>query len=275
MSVGRPGASAQKSPPTRSASSATWASASRPAPVTTATFGSDRPVAVSGATTTAGMRYLRRRTRRTGDRGRRPGIAGEPSWSRCAYGARDRARRAGPFVPVHVARPGDIARAAGRRSLRARLRREQDPRHGRRTSPFLPRAVPEPFGSEEDPMADRPNLFTVCGGGLTVDLSLSTIDGRPRLTYQDPARTLEFSGEELALEETGLGTVVTVVLETVPDLGTTSFSLLVPPVNLANGTYAGVVTFGVTAVSRTTLAGPVSGQSTTYQVTHLQGTART
>jgi len=124
-------------------------------------------------------------------------------------------------------------------------------------------------------MADRPNLFTVCGGGLTVDLSLSAIDGRPRLTYQDPARTLEFSGEELALEETGLGTVVTVVLETVPDLGTTSFSLLVPPVNLANATYAGVVTFGVTAVSRTTLAGPVSGQSTTYQVTHLQGTART
>ena len=120
----------------------------------------------------------------------------------------------------------------------------------------------------------EPNLYVLQGYGLQVSLALSSFGGQPRLTYHDAAQARQFTGEEIAFEDIVFGRLASVVLTSVPDLGTTTFSLVVPAVRLssAGGTQP-ITTIGITAVQRTTVGGPPPGQSTTLQVTHLTGTA--
>ena len=77
------------------------------------------------------------------------------------------------------------------------------------------------------------NMFSLAGGGLHVSCSTSGIDGKPHFTYQDSQRTLSFTGNEIRTAmEADLGTVVSVTIVRTIDAGSTSFSLLVPRVNL-------------------------------------------
>src|SRR3954462_12781068 len=76
------------------------------------------------------------------------------------------------------------------------------------------------------------NMFSLSGGGLHVSYSTSGIDGKPHFSYQDPVRSLSFSGHEIRRVECDFGTVVTVPIVRPIDSGSTSFSLLVPRVNL-------------------------------------------
>lgn len=120
----------------------------------------------------------------------------------------------------------------------------------------------------------EPNLYLLQGYGLQVGLALSSVSGEPQLTYHDAAQVRQFTGEEITFQDTVLGRLASVVLTSVPDLGTTTFVLVVPPVRLSGaGGGTPIRTIGITAVQRTTIAGPPPGQSTTVQVTELTGTA--
>ena len=57
---------------------------------------------------------------------------------------------------------------------------------------------------------ESPNLFSLSGGGLTVSLALSGIDGKPHFSYQDAHQSQSFSGDEITLEETTLDTLASV-----------------------------------------------------------------
>jgi hypothetical protein len=120
---------------------------------------------------------------------------------------------------------------------------------------------------------EAPNLFSLSGGGLTVSLALSGIDGKPHFSYQDSHQSLSFSGDEITLEETALDTLATVTLVRTPDLGDTTFTLLVPRVNLLGATSHIIHTVGITTTHRTTIAGLGHGQLTTYHVTRVNGSA--
>ena len=120
---------------------------------------------------------------------------------------------------------------------------------------------------------EAPNLFSLSGGGLTVSLALSGIDGQPHFSYQDAHQSLSFSGGEITLEETALDTLASVTLVRTVDLGDTTFTLLVPRVNLLGGTGHIIHTVGITTTHRTTIAGLGHGQLTTYHVTKLCGSA--
>ncbi len=120
---------------------------------------------------------------------------------------------------------------------------------------------------------EAPNLFSLSGGGLTVSLALSGFDAKPHFSYQDSHQSLNFSGDDIAIEETALGTLVTVTLVRTPDFGDTTFTLLVPRVNLLGATSHVIHTVGITTMHRTTIAGLGHGQLTTYHVTRLSGSA--
>ncbi len=120
---------------------------------------------------------------------------------------------------------------------------------------------------------EAPNLFSLSGGGLTVSLALSGFDGKPHFSYQDSHQSLNFSGDDITIEETALGTLVTVTLVRTPDFGDTTFTLLVPRINLLGATSHVVHTVGITTIHRTTIAGLGHGQLTTYHVTRLNGSA--
>lgn len=120
----------------------------------------------------------------------------------------------------------------------------------------------------------EPNLYVLQGYGLQVSLAMSSINGQPQLTYHDAAQVRQFTGADITFENTVFGALASVVLTSVPDLGTTTFSLVLPGVRLSPaGGGQPVSTIGITAVQRTTIAGPPPGQSTTLQVTQLSGTA--
>jgi hypothetical protein len=119
------------------------------------------------------------------------------------------------------------------------------------------------------------NMFSLSGGGLHVSYSTSGIDGKPHFSYQDPVRSLSFTGDETRKVECDLGTVVSVTVVRTIDSGSTSFSLLVPRVNLpAPFSNVAIRTDGVTTHHAFSIIPTLNqGQRDFYQVTPLHGTA--
>jgi len=73
--------------------------------------------------------------------------------------------------------------------------------------------------------------------------------------------SLNFSGDEITMEEAELGTLARVIIQRTVDVGFTSFSVVLPRVNLLGTTTVILSTFGVTALHGTTIAGLGEGSS--------------
>jgi hypothetical protein len=124
--------------------------------------------------------------------------------------------------------------------------------------------------------AITPNLYQLHGQNLTVSYALSGIDGKPHFAYHDAQHTLQFSGDQIRTVATEIGTIATVTLQLTVDSGSTTFSLLVPTVNLdPNHKLAHIRTEGITTLHRFSII-PVlnQGQTELYTVTKLTGTAQ-
>ncbi len=119
------------------------------------------------------------------------------------------------------------------------------------------------------------NMFSLSGGGLHVSYSTSGIDGKPHFSYQDTVRSLSFSGDEIRKVECDLGTLVSVTIVRTIDAGSTSFSLLVPRVNLpAPFSSVAIRTDGITTHHAFSIIPAFNqGQRDFYEVTALHGTA--
>ncbi|HEX7839826.1 MAG TPA: hypothetical protein VF469_20260 [Kofleriaceae bacterium] len=146
----------------------------------------------------------------------------------------------------------------------------------------MPQTTPSGAGPGTTPSATAaavtPNLFHLAGPSLHLTYSTSSITGQPILIYQDAHQTKSFRGQEInTIEDTELGTIVSVVLHATPDVGSTTFSLLVPRIQVSGlGAIAPVRTYGITTMHSSPLAGPGTalGQLDTYTVTQLHGTAQ-
>jgi hypothetical protein len=128
----------------------------------------------------------------------------------------------------------------------------------------------------------QPNQYHLHGGGINVSYypegAGPFLEGRDgiRLIYQDAHRSQSFYGDEVrTVEVPDLGTVVSVTLVMTVDVGSTSFSLLVPQVQLPTGPGAAVFihTEAITTVHRA-FAGLIGHpQAETYTIAPLRGTA--
>ena len=125
-------------------------------------------------------------------------------------------------------------------------------------------------------MAD-PNLFHLSGHHVSVDYTTTGMDGRPRLHYQDAMHSLQFQGDEIESVPTEAGTVISITIAETVDLGFTSFSVLLPGVNVdPPHSVPAIHTVGITTIHRSSLAPAFDrGQRDTYTVVHLVGTAQT
>ncbi|HEV2989010.1 MAG TPA: hypothetical protein VG759_11245 [Candidatus Angelobacter sp.] len=122
--------------------------------------------------------------------------------------------------------------------------------------------------------AKQPNLYQLQGHGLHITYSTSGIDGKPHFTYQDAHQSLQFSGSEIRTASTEIGTLVTVTIRRTIDTGSTSFSLMVPTVNLGNANQVHIKTFGVTTIHKFSVVPAFNqGQTELYTLTDLSGTA--
>jgi hypothetical protein len=122
-----------------------------------------------------------------------------------------------------------------------------------------------------------PDQYELHGGGISVTYHPVFVGGVPALTYQDPHRTLHFRGDQIRrVDVPDIGTVVSVTLVMTVDTGSTTFSVVLPPVSLPNHTGAStpISTEGITTVHRRSPVPAFNvGQRDVYTFTPLHGTA--
>src|SRR5262245_867863 len=119
-----------------------------------------------------------------------------------------------------------------------------------------------------------PNLFELKGTGIAITYSTTSIDGTPRFTFKKGRQTLNFAGTQITRLDAGIGTLVSVVIAVVPDKSSTTFSVLLPGIQVSGSKRQAFRTIGITTVTATSIAGPVKGVQQTYKVTPLTGSAR-
>jgi hypothetical protein len=119
-----------------------------------------------------------------------------------------------------------------------------------------------------------PNLYQVQGRQVHVTYSTTSIDGKPHFTYQDRHQTLTFEGDAIRTLDSEIGALVTVSLVRTVDTGSTSFTLVVPHVNLGQAAQVPITTQGITTLHRLSPV-PVlnEGQSEISTTVRLTGTA--
>ena len=124
-------------------------------------------------------------------------------------------------------------------------------------------------------MANQPNLYELSGGGINVTYSTSGIGGQPHFTYHDALQVKNFTGNQITTLQTSIGTLVTVTIHLTVDSGSTTFSVLLPNVNLPTGPFgsASITAEGITTLHRFSIF-QLQGQTEIYTVTAMHGTAR-
>lgn len=121
----------------------------------------------------------------------------------------------------------------------------------------------------------QPNLYQLHGEKLQISYSTSSIRGTPGFSYQDGHQSLSFHGDEIRTTPTDLGTLVSVTIRKTVDTGSTTFTLLLPRVNLQKTLTASITTEGITTEHRISPVPALNqGQLDTFTVTHLTGNAQ-
>lgn len=120
-----------------------------------------------------------------------------------------------------------------------------------------------------------PNQYDLRGQGVTISYSVTSITGKPQLSFKKGRQTLNFTGDEIGVFDTTIGSLVTVTIANTPDLGFTTFSVLLPVIQLSSPSARQAFrTIGITTVHKTTIVGPPKGVQQSYKFVQLQGTAR-
>lgn len=125
--------------------------------------------------------------------------------------------------------------------------------------------------------APKVDFFTFTGkNGTQIAYSTSSATGEPQFTYRDRTRDLSFRGDDIAVTSSPLGTLVTVVLELIPDLHTLTATLVLPDINLGDRQVIPFTTAVILTTNLTSIGGPqlVTGPLQTYRVVKLQGAAQ-
>ena len=107
---------------------------------------------------------------------------------------------------------------------------------------------------------NTPNQYDLRGQGVRIGYSTSSIAGSPQLSFTKGRKTLTFTGAEIDVRDTKIGALVTVTIGTTPDKSFTTFSVLLPAIQLPRekGKQA-FRTLGIATIHKTSLAGPPKG----------------
>ena len=120
-----------------------------------------------------------------------------------------------------------------------------------------------------------PNQYELEGQGVHVGYSNSSLTGRPQLSFRKGRNTLNFTGEEIVALDTTIGALITVTIASTPDLSSTTFSFLLPSIELAKESAKQLFrTIGITTVTKTSIARPVKGVQQTYKIVELRCSAQ-
>ena len=117
------------------------------------------------------------------------------------------------------------------------------------------------------------NDFELRGRDTQITFSTTSFGGTPQFSYSGPKGKHSFSGDEIDIQRTALGTEVTVTLESIPDLQTITLTLVLPDVEQKQGEQHHFKTVGIFTTNHTTIAGPPP-VAQTYEIIALSGVAK-
>lgn len=120
----------------------------------------------------------------------------------------------------------------------------------------------------------EPNLFELQCGDTQVTYSTGSFAGPPQLSYKGPEGELSFSGDDIESDSGRLWTEVSVTLDSVPDLHTIAFTLLLPAFTMPDEGDSEFDTIAIRTTSHTTIAGPPQGAGQSYEAVALHGVAK-
>ncbi|WP_375769280.1 hypothetical protein NR798_47705 [Archangium gephyra] len=117
-----------------------------------------------------------------------------------------------------------------------------------------------------------PNQFELRGKDVRVSFSSTSITGEPLMQYRDRRRQVSARGDEIRQVDVGIGTLVTIVLQSnAADAGGILFSVLIPNALLTGGdTRVSIRTLGITTRTPGFIA-PSTRQLETYTEVNLTG----
>lgn len=118
---------------------------------------------------------------------------------------------------------------------------------------------------------DLATMFLLTGEGLKISYYINE-DNSSELDYQDGQGSLTFQSNQLHIQQSAIGTLVTATLKSTADAGATTCTLVLPDVKLGGQTKQPVETFAVIAQDYSTLA--KVGAQLTYRIVPLQGTGQ-
>jgi hypothetical protein len=122
-------------------------------------------------------------------------------------------------------------------------------------------------------MSSPANIFNFNSPHINVSYATGALGSKAGLTYQDAHQTLQFNDQEIRKVSTDLGEEVTVTIRLTVDVGSTTFTLIIPNIALELKQHIHVQTIGITAIHRLPFAPIIHGQLDSYSVVRLQGTA--
>jgi hypothetical protein len=121
----------------------------------------------------------------------------------------------------------------------------------------------------------QPNQFELQGYDIQITYSTTSITGEPRFNFSDRVESRSFSGDEILVEETGLGQIVTVQLKNnAADEGLESVTLLIPVIQLAAGEKSVAIQTLAVLSKQAVFVAPGTRQLQSYNPVFLAGTAQ-
>ena len=119
--------------------------------------------------------------------------------------------------------------------------------------------------------SDLATMFLLSGENIKVSYYINE-DGSSQLDYQDADLNLTFTGNQVRIQQSEIGTLISVSLKTSVDAGATTFTLVLPQVKLGGEIKQPLETFGIMTQNYGIL--PRVGAQLTNRVVQLQGTAQ-
>ena len=119
--------------------------------------------------------------------------------------------------------------------------------------------------------SDLATMFLLAGEGLKISYYINE-DNSSELDYQDSQGSLNFPSDQLHIQQSAIGTLITATLKKSANAGATTFTLVLPDVKLGGQTKQPLETFAVITQDYSAVARV--GAKLTYRVVPLQGTGQ-
>jgi hypothetical protein len=122
--------------------------------------------------------------------------------------------------------------------------------------------------------AQPPNVYELHGDNLKITYTTTSFTGKPFLDYDDGSKIRSFSGDEIRTIGTEIGTLVSVTIRKTVDSGSTTFTVLIPKINLDSTSQTYLQTEAIITRHKFSINPNLNvGQLDSYKFTLMRGTA--